>query len=359
MFGENLGWINLGIGQRFKQELENLMKNTAKFGLIAALLIGGASFTYAQDEAENVEAVEAEATQDVAEEGAEMEEQVNAEVEAADEQAAEPAETAEAEPAAEPVPATSEELETVVATVDGMKITLGEVLIVKSETPPQFLQGTDEEIMTNLVEQIAVQRILSEQAQETQVLELRINNLTHSARAQEALQAYVDENLTDEYVQEKYDEVIGSQPDQTEWQASHILVSSEEEAKAAKERIDGGEEFATVAEELSSDPGSAANGGDLGWFGPGQMVPPFEEAVGSLEKGEVSEPVQTDFGWHIISLSDSRIASKPSFEEVEPQLRDYAQSQLVNQYIEETKQNAEVEPAEDVDATLIERVLPE
>ena len=93
-------------------------------------------------------------------------------------------------------------------------------------------------------------------------------------------------------------------PEQDQIWARHILVATEEEAKAVIERLKDGEEFGALAAELSQDTGSGANGGDLGWFGKGQMVAPFEEAAYSLEVGEISEPVQSDFGWHIIQLID-------------------------------------------------------
>jgi parvulin-like peptidyl-prolyl isomerase len=86
--------------------------------------------------------------------------------------------------------------------------------------------------------------------------------------------------------------------------ARHILVSTEVEATVIIERLNNGEEFGELAAELSLDTGSGANGGDLGWFGTGQMVAPFEEAVFELEVGEISEPVQSDFGWHVIQLID-------------------------------------------------------
>jgi peptidyl-prolyl cis-trans isomerase C len=103
--------------------------------------------------------------------------------------------------------------------------------------------------------------------------------------------------------------------------ASHILVESEELANDLKAQIDGGADFAALAREHSVDPG-AANGGDLGFFGRGMMVGPFEDAAFALaEAGDVSEPVQSQFGWHIISLTEKRQSAPPAFEQVAPQIQ--------------------------------------
>ena len=109
-----------------------------------------------------------------------------------------------------------------------------------------------------------------------------------------------------EFLRKKlFDAVTADVPHEQEqvW-ARHILVGSEEEARDVIARLNDGEEFGELAVELSQDTGSGANGGDLGWFGKGQMVAPFEEAVFDLEVGEISEPVQSDFGWHVIQLID-------------------------------------------------------
>ncbi len=115
-------------------------------------------------------------------------------------------------------------------------------------------------------------------------------------------------------------DALGFETDETKTlvHAAHILVETEEEARAALERIRAGEDFAVVAAEVSTDTTNAYKGGDLGWFGRGQMVEPFEEAAFSLEPGEVSEPVETSFGWHIIKVFD-RTEVPTTFSEREQQ----------------------------------------
>lgn len=100
-------------------------------------------------------------------------------------------------------------------------------------------------------------------------------------------------------------EVINSMDNSTQIKASHILVDTEEEAKSLREKILAGEDFAAVAKQSSKCP-SGANGGDLGYFGKGMMVPEFEKAAFSLPVGEVSQPVKTQFGWHLIKVTDKR-----------------------------------------------------
>lgn len=124
--------------------------------------------------------------------------------------------------------------------------------------------------------------------------------------------ATADIKVTDKELKEAYD---AKKP---EVKASHILVQDEKTAKEVKAKLDKGEDFAKLAKEYSQDPGSAENGGDLGFFGPGKMVPEFEEAAYKLKKGEVSEPVKSSFGYHIIKVTDKK--ELESFEKMKPEL---------------------------------------
>ena len=120
-----------------------------------------------------------------------------------------------------------------------------------------------------------------------------------------ALQSEVKSALTDEAFRKVYDEAVKSMSPQEEVRARHILVENEEEAKAIAEQLKGGADFATLAKEKSKDPG-AAEGGDLGYFGKDQMVPEFAEVAFKMYPGQVSNPVKTQFGWHIIKVEDKR-----------------------------------------------------
>ncbi len=270
-----------------------------------------------------------------------------------------PADAAETTEAPQPAePASVEDLSKTVATVNGDPITLGEILVLKKDMPADYLQGDDAAKLQSLVDQIAVQKVLADKTADTPVLLLQIDNNIRTTKANETLKTHVDENLNDEYLQSTYDELIGNQPDTTEWNAQHILVATEDEAKDVKKRVEDGEDFTEVAKEVSTGP-SGPQGGDLGWFGPGQMVPEFETVVKDLEKGDVSDPVQTQFGWHIIKLNDTRVAPKPSFEDVKPQLQDYASSKLIDEYITSLRDETEIQIEDGVDASEINKVLPE
>lgn len=151
-------------------------------------------------------------------------------------------------------------------------------------------------------------------------------------------------SVTDDEVRTFYNQ-NGEMLVQPEVRTSHILVSTEQEALRAKERIDGGEDFANLAKELSQCP-SKEVGGDLGFFKRGMMVPEFEEAAFRMQKDEVSFPVQTQFGYHIIRKTDERGGNKPSFDEAKELIRQILQHQKQNDVflkkVEEFKQKYEV-----------------
>jgi len=137
-------------------------------------------------------------------------------------------------------------------------------------------------------------------------------------------------------------EAIKSNLGNTEYKARHVLVESEDEAKAIIAKLDKGEKFADLAK-ASKDPGSKDKGGELGWSSPSAYVKPFGEALGKLKKGEYTKtPVKSDFGYHVIQLDDSRALTPPPFEQVKPQLQQRAGQQQVEQLIKELRAKAKV-----------------
>lgn len=246
--------------------------------------------------------------------------------------------------------------DTVVATVNGETITLGELIVLREKLPAQYQQLPDDQLFKGLVDQAVQQLALKQSVADGKSKRDELWMLTdeRAYMAGKALESVVKTAVTDEAVQAAYDEKYAKAPDTTEYHASHILVDSEEKAKDLKSQIDGGADFAELAKANSSDSGSAVNGGDLGWFGTGMMVKPFEEAVIALKPGEVSAPIKTDFGWHVIKLAETRIAAKPALDAVRDQLVQELQQKVIQEHITKVTGEAKVEkPGEGLDPALL------
>jgi peptidyl-prolyl cis-trans isomerase C len=157
------------------------------------------------------------------------------------------------------------------------------------------------------------------------------------------VQQYVEKHpITDEQLQANY-EKIKAQVGGTEYKTQHILVKEESEAKAIIEELKKGAKFDELAKQ-SIDPGSKDKGGDLGWAAPGNYVKPFADALTALEKGKYTEtPIQSQFGYHVIQLEDTRPATFPAFEEIKPRLLQQAQTQEVTKMVDDLRANAKVE----------------
>jgi peptidyl-prolyl cis-trans isomerase C len=156
------------------------------------------------------------------------------------------------------------------------------------------------------------------------------------------LQEEAKSAITDEALHQTYDEAVKSQGGQEEVRARHILVEAEDEAKAILEQLKGGADFATLAKEKSKDPG-AAEGGDLGYFTKDQMVPEFAEVAFKMYPGQLSNPVKTQFGWHIIKLEDKRTKQPPDFAKVKEQIESFLARKAQTEYITKLRQSAKIE----------------
>jgi peptidyl-prolyl cis-trans isomerase C len=148
--------------------------------------------------------------------------------------------------------------------------------------------------------------------------------------------------LSDDAMHKVYDEAIKQAPAEEEVHARHILVETEDEAKAIEAELKKGADFATLAKEKSKDPG-AADGGDLGWFTKDQMVPEFSEVAFKLDKGQISDPVHTQFGWHIIKVEDKRTKPTPTFDQVKGQLANYVEHRAQAELVDNLRKNATIE----------------
>ena len=244
----------------------------------------------------------------------------------------------------------------VVATVNGVEITLGHVVAARADLPQQFAQMPMEALIPGLIEQLIQQEALAQSVETLPAEEQRaLDNAERTARAGVELTERLVAAITEEDARAEFEARLAEVEPQTQWDASHILVVTEEEARAVIGRIEAGEDFAALAAEVSTGP-SGPRGGALGWFGAGQMVPAFEQAVQALEPGGVSEPVQTQFGWHVVRLNDTREQPLPTFEEVSDQVLDTLRREAVGDLMRAAAEEAEVTrvPAEEIDTSVLQ-----
>jgi peptidyl-prolyl cis-trans isomerase C len=156
--------------------------------------------------------------------------------------------------------------------------------------------------------------------------------------------------VTDAALQAAYDAKYGNVPPAKEYNAAHILVAAEDKARELKAALDAGADFAQLAKEHSTDTGSGSNGGDLGWFGLGMMVKPFEDAVVAAEAGKVTDPVQSQFGWHLILVKEVRDAAKPTLDDVREELAAELESKAIEAHVADVTAKATVtRPGEGID----------
>ncbi|WP_170443904.1 peptidylprolyl isomerase [Ruegeria arenilitoris] len=236
--------------------------------------------------------------------------------------------------------------DTVVARVNGDEITLGHVIATAAGLPPQYQQLEDEVLYQFIVEQLIQQQLLSQEQDElTRLNALMLTNEERSLKAVQTVNQITDAQVTDDAIQAAYDAQFADFQGEDEFNASHILVATEDEAKEITAQLDDGADFAELAKEKSTGP-SGPNGGALGWFGKGQMVPEFEQAVIGLEKGQVSDPVQTQFGWHVVVLNDKRKSEAPEFAAVRDELAQSVRQEAIQAKIDELTQAGSVERPE-------------
>ena len=247
-------------------------------------------------------------------------------------------------------------VDTVVATVNDTEITLGHMLVARATLPQQYQQLPDDVLFQGILDQLVQQTALADSftGELPPRVTLSIENETRSLTAGEAIEGVMAEDVSDEELQAAYDAQYKDAEPEQEFNASHILVETKEEADAIKEELDGGADFAEVAKEKSTGP-SGPGGGSLGWFGPGMMVPEFEEAVAGMEAGGVSEPVETQFGWHVIKLNETRTGEAPALEDVREELETQVRQTKVQTAIESLTEAAKVDrsAAEGIDPTVL------
>ncbi len=248
------------------------------------------------------------------------------------------------------LPVHAQSLDTVVATVNDTDITLGHMLVVRSTLPEQYQQLPDSVLWDGILDQIVQQQALAEgeNARETARVKLALENERRALLAASVIQTIAENAVTEDAVRAAYEADYAGDGLGMEYNASHILVETEAEAEDLIAKLDGGADFATLAKDNSTGP-SGPNGGELGWFGAGMMVEPFQNAIDKMSVGDVTGPVQTQFGWHVIKLNETRDKEAPALEDVRAEIETSIQQGAVASYIDEALDAATVtrmDPAE-------------
>lgn len=236
----------------------------------------------------------------------------------------------------------------VVAVVDGGQIHHSEFVEAQQSLPDQYRTLPPQVVFPVLLEQLidaklVVAKARTENLQDDEEVKERMAKLEDRVIREVYLTRYISALITDEILQQRYDEFIASRPPQDEINARHVLVETEGEAAAIIEEIKGGADFAEVAKEKSIGP-SAERGGDIGYFTADQMVPEFAAAAFALQPGEMTNtPVQTSFGWHVIKVEDRRPAQPPGFEETRAQLVSQLSTEAMSDLVQNLRDAAVVE----------------
>lgn len=252
-------------------------------------------------------------------------------------------------PAPGAAPAGAAQQDPVVARVNGTELRRSEVLAARQMLPAQVQQIPFDQVYPQLLDTL-VTNLLAAQAGRKQKLaddpevKKRLQWAQDQIIEEVYLSRYIRGAMTDDRIKARYDQFLKDQKPQDQVNAKHILVKTEDEAKAVIADLKGGGDFAAIAKEKSNDPGTKATGGDLGWFTKDEMVPEFAEAAFKLQKGQYTEtPVKTQFGYHVILLVDRRTAPPPSMDEARPQVVALLQRELIEQKVKELRTGAKIE----------------
>ena len=233
-------------------------------------------------------------------------------------------------------------LDTVVATVDGTELTIGHMLDVKRQLPEQYQTRESSVLFNGIIDQLIQQELLSGTiTDDPSWLGTAMENQRRNILSSVVINALRADAITEGALQTAYASKFPEGSGEQEYKASHILVETEQEARDLLVMLDDGADFGGLATEYSTGP-SGPRDGDLGWFGKGQMVTPFENAVMGMDAGTYTGPVQTQFGYHLIFLNDRRVTAPPPFEDVRGELEVEIQNAAVENHLRGLIANADV-----------------
>ncbi len=242
----------------------------------------------------------------------------------------------------------------VVAEYKGIKVTLKEVLNQFKdlmENQPTMkdkkFEELDKSLQENMIKGFIHAQLLDQESKASKIDESaafkeKLQQIKQQLIQQTFVENIIKQKVTDAAIASEYEKLKKEMAGKEEIKASHILVDSEEKAKEVKAKLEKGEKFENLAKQYSSDEGSKANGGELGFFTKGQLVPEFENTAFAMKKGEISAPVKTQFGWHIIKLEEKRPMKVPSLDEAKPSIQNKLGRDAIEAYISELDKKSNV-----------------
>ena len=267
-------------------------------------------------------------------------------------------------PAAKPPAAADKKDDPVVAIVNGQKVVRSEVEALMGSLPAQYRQLPIQMIFPALLEQLIDGRLLAAEGRKAGIqndaeLKKRLAFIEERLIQETYLTKEIDKRVTDDVLKARYEKFIKERKPEDEVKARHILVKEEAEAKAIIEELKKGGDFEKIAKEKSTDKGSGAQGGDLGFFKKDDMVPEFATAAFALKKTEITQaPIKTQFGWHVIRVDDRRVAEAPKFDEMKDELKGEVVREMVAKIVEDVRGKSKIERF-NMDGSKIEEKKPE
>src|ERR1700712_3050227 len=253
------------------------------------------------------------------------------------------------------LPVRAEEANPVLAKVNGAEIRASDVALAEEELGPSLAQMDPAAKKENVLAFLIDMKIVAKEAEDKKIADrddfkprlafARNRLLMDNLLAVEGKAATTDENMKKVY-EDASKQITGEQ----EVHARHILVETEDEAKKVEDELKKGADFAELAKKTSKDPG-AADGGDLGFFTKDQMVPEFSAVAFTLEPGKISDPVKSQFGWHVIKVEEKRSRKAPAFEQVKPQIETYVTRKAQADFVSKLRESAKVERMDQAAAT--------
>lgn len=236
----------------------------------------------------------------------------------------------------------------VVAKVNGVDVKESDLKAAEedigSQLPPMAPEAKKDYLITYVADMILVSKAAeAKKLGDTDDFKKKLAMARTKLLMEALLQNEAKAAVTDDAMKKVYADAIKDVGNEQEVSARHILVESEDEAKAISADLKKGGDFAAIAKDKSKDPGSKDTGGDLGFFSKDQMVPEFAEAAFKLDRGQVSEPVKSQFGWHVIRVDDKRTKQPPSFEQVKDQIENFVQRKAQADLIQKLRADAKIE----------------